>query len=251
MGAIFFKVNKSSKILDLGVSGQYYTCAPDTIYSVIEAIFLSPAVKSIYESSQSILEEAKKMFEWRCSNEYSWNHELRENFWNILCTRFPSDMLPKGTINAAVDSPIECLASVCPLEVVVFGTCCACGSDTGAFHYQFEGPLLVITSNMTEVPSELGNLCIEMIKKQLKKLFTSQARRVQCQNCKSFDIQLAEITKENLSLPPILIFQFLVQPSGSQNANCTVEEEMSISDVKYVLTSSVISKPAHFMAVSM
>ena len=70
------------------VHGSNYTCAPDTIYSVIEAVVLSDGGEIWQDKRDQLLVSALDMVKWRLDNNFSSCHELRKVFWETLPT-FP------------------------------------------------------------------------------------------------------------------------------------------------------------------
>ena len=233
--------------------GSNYTCAPDTIYSVVEAVILanSKGGQIWHDESDLLLLPALDIVKWRILNNFSWEHELRNQFWNGLCELFPNEMLPRGTVNAALDSAVEYLSTKVPLEVVFSLQCFKCEQHLGWFHYQYETPLFIDTANLKKkVPEALSDLCLIMISKQIKQLISRGGRRVSCALCGSMGGKLDNISTANLRLPPVLILGFGIKQRGGQTVECKVEEEMYFDVEKFSLTAAVISKPMHFLAVT-
>ena len=100
-----------------------YTCAPDTVYSIVEAVMLSPAGDAWRKSTDPLLKSAENLVSWRLENDFLWTHKAREEFWDKLCETFPAEMMPKGTVTAAVDSAVDYLSRTVPVKIVVKGSC--------------------------------------------------------------------------------------------------------------------------------
>ena len=167
--------------------------------------------------SDPLLSSAGRIVKKRLENKFSWKHEDREEFWLQLCQLFPSDMMPKGTVNAALDSALDYLARVTPIKIVTRTECFNCKEDMGWFEYEFEGALEVNTTNLETVPDSLSDLILVMISRQMKKLLGPGGKRVQCKKCGSFGEFVPDIRLSNLSLPPVLFLGFLVKKNCSQS----------------------------------
>ena len=235
---------------DQGVQqGPNYTCAPDTLYSIIEAVLLTPGGEAWQLSEDLILGPAMMIIQWRLRNKFSWNRDLRVEFWNSLCLLFPGDMLPKGTVTAAIDSSVDYLSTKCPVQVVFSGDCHQCASNMGWFKYTYEGPLIITTSNMKVAPLSLADVCLTMVSKRVKQLIGPGAQRVQCQQCGAWGGAAPKISISNLSMPSVLVLGFLVKARGSQDVKCSVEEAMTLGS-NYSLVAAAVVKPSHFVAVT-
>ena len=163
-----------------------YTCAPDTLYSLIEAMIVSPEGGVWRDHPDPILKAAEDLVNWRVKNNFSWTHEAREEFWEKLCEAFPAEMMPKGTVNAAVDTAVDYLSRTVPIKVVVQGSCLNCHIDLGWYKYQFENAVEINTTNLKVVPSSLSDLFLAIISRQMNKLLGPGGRRVQCTSCGSW-----------------------------------------------------------------
>ena len=201
-------------------------------------------------SLDPVLIAAADIIKWRLKSGFSWNHEIREFFWSQLCQTFPSDMLPKGTVRAALDTAVDYLATIAPVKVVVRARCLECENDMGWFKYEFEGSVEINTTNLKAVPNSLADLYLVMIARQMKKLLGPGGKRVQCDLCDTRGAALSEISIANLSLPSVFILRFLVKQNCTQTVSCKVEETIKLGSCEYNLTAAVLSKPMHFVAVT-
>ena len=197
-----------------------------------------------------LLAQAMDMISWRLSNNFAWDHTIRQPFWETLCQLFPAEMLPMGTINAAVDRVFDYLSCKAPIEVVFSGECLHCHQELGWFRYKFEQALGISTCNLKNIPESLAELCLAMIAKQIKRLIGPGAKRIQCFACSSWGIKSENLTFGNLFLPSVVILGFGIQPRGVQTTSCKVEEEVFLGDETYELTAAVITKPSHFIGVT-
>ena len=84
-----------------------YTCAPDTVYSLVEATILSSEGDVWRDHTDPLLKAAEDLVNWRLEIFFSWTHKAREEFWEKLCQAFPTEMMPKGTVTAALDSAVD------------------------------------------------------------------------------------------------------------------------------------------------
>ena len=173
-------------------------------------------------SGDSLIKAAADLVKWRLENSFSWSHELRESFWSKLCQMFPAEMLPKGTVTAAVDSAVDYLASVAPIKVVVRAKCLECSTDMGWFGYEFEGSLEINTTNLKTKPKSLSDLYLAMISRQMRKLLGPGGKRVQCGFCETWGADVSDVTLANLQLPPVLVLGFLVKKNNTQTVQCKI-----------------------------
>ena len=117
-------------------------------------------------------------------------------------------MMPKGTVTAALDSAVDYLSRKVPVKIVVKGSCLNCQEDMGWYKYQFENAVEINTTNLKVVPSSMADLFMSMIHRQMKKLLGPGGKRVQCTSCGSWGAEIAEISTDNIAMPPILFFWF-------------------------------------------
>ena len=202
------------------------------------------------DSLDPLLETALDIIKWRISNGFSWNHELREEFWSKLCQLFPTDFLPKGTVSASVDSAVDYLSRVSAVKVVARAECTRCHEDMGWFKYQLENALEISTTNLKSVPDNLTDLVLAMIERQMRKLLGPGGKRVKCSFCEYLGATVSEISLSNLAIPSVLILRFLVKAHGSQTVKCKLEEKVQFGPSEFGLTAAVLCKPMHFVAVS-
>ena len=220
------------------------------MYSIIEAVLLSQSGFAWSNSGDSLVKAAGDIVQWRLDNEFSWNHEIREQFWSKLCQMFPAEMLPKGTVTAALDAAVDYLARIAPIQVVVSAECFECQNDMGWFVYQCESSLEINTTNLKIVPKCLADLYLAMISRQMRKLLGPGGKRVQCISCGNWGAAVPDITISNLSLPPVVTLGFLVKQNGSQTVSCTMEDTFMLGTNDYKLTGVILSQPMHFVAVT-
>ena len=220
------------------------------MYSIIECVLLSQSGCVWRNSGDSLVKAAGDVVQWRIDNGFSWNHDIREQFWSKLCQMFPAEMLPKGTVTAAIDAAVDYLARIAPVEVVVRAKCFQCQTDMGWFAYQFENSLEINTTNMKIVPDCLAELYLAMISRQMRKLLGPGGKRVKCISCGNWGAAVPDITLSNLHLPPVLMFGFLVRRNGPQTVKCKMEDSFMLGTIDYNLTGVVLSQPMHFVAVT-
>ena len=220
------------------------------MYSIIEAVLLSTSGQLWRKSPDPLLKAASEIVDWRLKHEFSWTHEVREEFWSILCDLFPGDMTPKGTINAALDSAVDYLSRITPVKVVFKAECLECQEDMGWYKYEFENVLEINTTNLKSVPNSLSDLVLAMIQRQMRKLLGPGGKRAQCQRCSSWGASVSEITTSNLAMPPVLFLGFQVKLRGLQTVKCKLEEILDFNFCEYKLAAAVVSKPMHFVAIT-
>ena len=220
------------------------------MYSIIECVLLSQSGCVWRNSGDSLVKAAGDVVQWRIDNGFSWNHDIREQFWSKLCQMFPAEMLPKGTVTAAIDAAVDYLARIAPVEVVVRAKCFQCQTDMGWFAYQLENSLEINTTNMKIVPDCLAELYLAMISRQMRKLLGPGGKRVKCISCGNWGAAVPDITLSNLHLPPVLMFGFLVRRNGPQTVKCKMEDSFMLGTIDYNLTGVVLSQPMHFVAVT-
>ena len=179
-----------------------YTCAIDTVYSLVESVMLLPEGRVWRDNEDLLLQAAEKIVDWRLDNDFAWTHDAREEFWERLCETFPAEMMPKGTVSAALDSAVDHLSRIVPVRVVVKGSCLNCQEDMGWYNHSFENALEVNTTNLKFVPSSLAELFVSMIQRQMKKLLGPGGKRVQCHACGSWGCEVSELSTDNIALPP-------------------------------------------------
>ena len=119
-----------------------------------------------------------------------------------------------------------------------------------SYHYTYEGPLVISTTNLIEVPTHLAEISLMMIARQLKQLLGAGAERVRCASCGSWGAETPAITASNLFLPSVLVCGFLVMARGSQSVQCKLEEKIVMGSQNFDLTAAVVSQPMHFLAIS-
>ena len=213
---------------DADVSGPNYTCAPDTVFSVIEATVLSGIGGELWQDrADPVLGPALDMIRWRLDNNFSWSHQLRDEYWKKLCQLFPAEFLPKGTVTAAVDKAIEYLSNKAPVKVVFSVHCLSCEGDMGWFQWTFEGPLILSTENLKKVPENLSELCLVMISRHLKQLLSPGAERIRCTDCGSWGGRTPSISTSNLLLPSVIMLGFLVKTRVLKLLNVSWKKELS------------------------
>ena len=199
-----FFINGCHDVAAAGKGKTNFTCAPDTIYSLVEAVLLAEGGLAWHDCKDPIIVQATKLLKWRLQNNFSWNHRAREPFWEALCQHFPAEFLPKGTINAALDKAVDHIASKSQIEVIFNAKCLRCEQDLGWFKYRYEQPLLVSTVNLESVPGTLAELCLVLISRQAQHLLGSGGKRVQCFKCLNWGAKTQTISNLNLMLPTVI-----------------------------------------------
>ena len=58
------------------VKRENFTCAPDSLYSLIESVLVRDCAEDWRDSEHPLLIEAKKILNYRVGNLWSWNHDL-------------------------------------------------------------------------------------------------------------------------------------------------------------------------------
>ena len=95
-----------------------YTCAIDTVYSLVESVMLLPEGRVWRDNEDLLLQAAEKIVDWRLDNDFAWTHDVREEFWERLCKTFPAEMMAKGTVSAALDSAVDHLSRILLVSIV-------------------------------------------------------------------------------------------------------------------------------------
>ena len=121
---------------------NYATCGPDSMYSAIESVLTTEAGEDWIKTQDRLILEAKRVLIRRLNNKWKVKHEDREDFWNLLCEKFPLDYAcPKGTCNAAIDTSFQYIASLLPVSVVIELHCSLCQVKFGHRLYSVDFPI--------------------------------------------------------------------------------------------------------------
>ena len=150
-----------------------FTCAPDTVYSIIESVLLYNGMNIWGEEADrndEIVNLASKMLNHRLANNFECSSELRTPFWDKLCDKFPHSFCPKGTVRATVDDVMNHLSVKDPVEVVFSAKCLQCNCNLGWINYQFEAFITITTSNLKTTSDDLLELLPGVISRHAKLL---------------------------------------------------------------------------------
>ena len=134
-----------------------YTCAPDTVYSIVEAILLSKAGHCL-DTEDEVLASANDILLFRLNNNFQCSNDHRSIFWDKLCEKFPSSFCPRGTIRATVDDTMDYLSMKNPVEVVFRAECDSCKNDLGWLKYKYEGAVTITASNIQRASNNIVDL---------------------------------------------------------------------------------------------
>ena len=206
---------------------QNYTCAPDAIESVNEAILLSPVGKHWLVKNDPIVDSVKRILDWRMKNQFAWNHHLRTELWDLLCGKFPSTMTPRGTIRASVDEAIEHLSRIDPLWVLLETKCQHCEKSMGTVKHALESPLFLSTVNADS--SDLQELLPELVSRYIKTLIGPQTR-LKCDSCGGRGVKPPMSSNIKIYWPKVLFLWLNILLHDKQNVKCGLMETINIRE---------------------